>query len=127
MGKIPGHIRIPTRVSFQAGISPFMTLITMHDKISIAFENNELSIGVFFDLAKAFDTVNNDILLYELATYGVRGIQLKWFESYIQISLHRKLRNMCVYLTGCFICFPIQSGYIIQLICLTLSLIIIVI
>lgn len=68
----------------------------MHDKISIAFENNELSIGVFFDLAKAFDTVNNDILLYELATYGVRGIQLKWFESYIQISLHRKLRNMCV-------------------------------
>lgn len=49
----------------------------MHDKISIAFENNELSIGVFFDLAKAFDTVNNDILLYKLATYGVRGIQLK--------------------------------------------------
>jgi len=32
-----------------------MPLMTMHDKISNAFESNDFSIGVFFD------TVNHDI------------------------------------------------------------------
>ena len=31
----------------------------MQDKMSNAIENNEYSIGKFFDLAKAFDTVNH--------------------------------------------------------------------
>jgi hypothetical protein len=61
-----------------------MPLISMHDKITQAFENSEYSNGIFFDLAKAFDTVNHNILLNKLANYGIRGTQLDWFRSYFE-------------------------------------------
>src|SRR6218665_3981818 len=53
-------------------------------KIANAVENNEYSLGVFFDLAKAFDTVNHNILLRKLENYGIRNTQLNWFSSYFE-------------------------------------------
>ena len=39
-------------------------------------EENRLSIGVFIDLSKAFDTLSHDILLRKLYKYGIRGTSL---------------------------------------------------
>ena len=49
----------------------------MYDCISSAIDRNEYAIGVFIHLAKAFDTLNHDILLQKLECYGIRGMPLK--------------------------------------------------
>lgn len=40
--------------------------------------------NIFFNLAKAFDTVNHDISLNKLDNYRIRGTQLKWFATYFK-------------------------------------------
>ena len=68
---------------FRKGHSTSMALIHLHTKIAESIDQNKFSIGIFLDLAKAFDTVNHAVLLRKLEYYGVRGIALEWFKSYL--------------------------------------------
>ena len=61
----------------------------MVDKLSEAIDQRKISIGVFLDLSKAFDSIKLDILLNKLSHYGIRGIALDWFKSYITNRLHQ--------------------------------------
>ncbi len=38
---------------------------------------------VFIDLQKAFDTVDVNILLGKLPSFGITGMEHKWFKSYL--------------------------------------------
>ena len=68
---------------FRSNHSTAHALIQLIDKISQAIDRKEFTVGVFIDLAKAFDTVNHSILLSKLEHYGVSGTPLSWFTSYL--------------------------------------------
>ena len=40
------------------------------------------TLGIFIDLAKAFDFLNRSLLLKKLEHYGIRSFSLRWFSNY---------------------------------------------
>ena len=80
---INNKILIPNQYGFRKNHSTDYALINLCDKIVNALSNKEHMIGIFLDLGKAFDTINHQILLYKLKTYGIRGNAYSWFENYL--------------------------------------------
>ena len=66
---------------FQKGHSTEHAIIQLIDQINNSFEKNHFTLGIFIDLSKAFDTVDHSILIKKLKLYGVKGNNLRWFES----------------------------------------------
>ena len=60
-----------------------LALIMLVNKIMKALDNGDIVLGLFLDLAKAFDTVNHEILLNKMQKYGIRGVSLNWFKNYL--------------------------------------------
>ena len=56
-------------------------LALLYDKISSVIDSNEVTVGIFIDLSKAFDTVNYQILSDKLQHYSIRGIAFDWFSD----------------------------------------------
>ena len=61
-----------------------MALIDLVDNIYCNFDAKKYTVGVFLDLAKAFDTIDHTILINKLQCYGIRGSVCNWFVSYLQ-------------------------------------------
>ena len=47
-----------------------------------SMDQGYMNVVVFLDLAKAFDTVNHDMLMNKLSAYGVAPRSLIWFQFY---------------------------------------------
>ena len=68
---------------FLKGRSTEHAMLDIAYKITDAIENKKLCLGLFLDLSKAFDTISHSILIDKLFKYGIRGVGLKWFQSYL--------------------------------------------
>ena len=69
---------------FRAGISTNEAVQTMVTSLYGSLDKGKMAVGVFLDLAKAFDSLNREILIDKLGYYGFGGVALNWFRSLIK-------------------------------------------
>ena len=62
--------------------STTLTIIKIIQDIRKSLDNDNLVMGIYLDLSKAFDTVNHGILWHKLDHCGIRGYVCKWFLNY---------------------------------------------
>ena len=79
---------------FQAKKSTLHPMIHLLNYLGQAKNENLITIGVFCDLAKCFDTISHTILLKKLKKIGIHGLELEWFKNYLSN------RNQFVYTNG---------------------------
>ncbi|XP_077995944.1 uncharacterized protein LOC144449300 [Glandiceps talaboti] len=68
---------------FRKKYSCKLSLISLIQSLQEELDKRNSTLGIFIDFSKAFDTVNHNILLAKLEHYGIRGLPLKWFSSYL--------------------------------------------
>ena len=79
------NILYKKQFGFQTRHSTEHAIIQLVDQINSNFEKDQYTLGVLTDLSKAFDTVDNKILITKLENYGIKGINLLWFNTWTAI------------------------------------------
>ena len=65
-------------------------MVNFCDSLALSLNENLISHVVYFDFAKAFDSVNHDILLHKLKHfYNIDGILLKFLVNYLKDRFQR--------------------------------------
>ena len=80
-----------SQYGFRKGRSTSLALIDFMEKLSSGIDNNLVTVGVFIDLKKAFDTIDHTLLIDKLNYYGIRGTASDWLKSYL--SQRKQLVN----------------------------------
>ena len=68
---------------FRKGRSTISTVAELTDDISLGVNNREYTIASFIDLKKAFDTINHNILLQKLPSFGLNIVIINWIQNYL--------------------------------------------
>ena len=70
---------------FLNGKSCTTQMVPFIDDLSLALNNKIRSDIIYFDFAKAFDSVSHDLILYKLKhLFGIDGLMLRFIKSYLQ-------------------------------------------
>ncbi|KAJ8714534.1 hypothetical protein PYW07_002759 [Mythimna separata] len=77
------HILSSSQYGFRSGISTNNAVLDLTNTIVTKLDEKQKVIGVFLDLAKAFDTISVPTLIAKLERIGIRGTQLSLFSSYL--------------------------------------------
>ena len=68
---------------FRHKYSTKLALLDSVDDIFDSLDKKQYVAAIFFDLSKAFDSLDRDILLHKLYNYGIRGPMHSWLKSYL--------------------------------------------
>ena len=60
-----------------------LAALEITDRLTENMDKGKISITIYLDLSKAFDTLNHEILLDKLNYYGVKDTANDWFRSYL--------------------------------------------
>ena len=82
-------------MGFEKKHSTSLALIDLTDKIRKILDQKQYAVGIYLDLKKAFDTVNHEILLSKLETYGFRGHVNNFIKSYLSNRQQFTVINGC--------------------------------
>ena len=69
---------------FRKKHSTEMASLHLVDTLNRELDSKYTPLNIYLDLSKAFDTINHNILLKKLEFYGITGIALNLFHSYLQ-------------------------------------------
>ena len=90
---------------FLRGKSCTSQLLSVLQRISQNVDLGKQTDILYFDIAKAFDTVDHKLLLNKLSRFGITGNVLNWFKSYLSGRQQRVLLNGVISET-----LPVSSG-----------------
>ena len=74
-------------------VSTMLYILEFLDYVYAALNEKMYLMPIYLDFSKAFDIVNHGILCLKLQHYGIRGLALDWFRSYLAnrkqyVSMH---------------------------------------
>ena len=73
----------PFQCGFRSNHSTEFAAVAFSDFVRRGMDQGLLTGAVFIDLRKAFDSVDHDLLLNKLESYGLKNTELNWFKSYL--------------------------------------------
>ena len=71
------------QVAYRKNSSCLVALLLLIDQWKWAIDRKSITVAAFLDLRKAFDVINQDILLSKLDKAGITGTSYQWFKSYL--------------------------------------------
>ena len=77
------HHLSPYQCGFRKNHSTETAAIAFTDSVRRNMDQGLLTGAVFIDLHKAFDTIDQSVLLNKLIKYGVNDLELEWFNNYL--------------------------------------------
>ena len=87
------NLLTPNQSGFRKQHSTGTALLHILDIMQRDIDGGKCCGVLFLDLKKAFDTVDHQILLEKMVSYGVEGNALQWFDSYLSNRQQRTLIN----------------------------------
>ena len=91
-----------SQYGFLKNHSTELVAMELTDKVLKDIDDKHITLAIFMDLSKAFDTLDHGILFRKLAPYGINRIALEWVTSYLTqyVEIERVSSNILSLSTG---------------------------